>query len=241
MSDASATTSEYATPTTFREMNIYSWGFFIASIAQLYEAAAIYDYKLYDIYYRKDLFPTRIENVLAFDEDWALQTHEISAWKKMAELLTGLYGTGILLWGINQNYDNEGGFWHNVLYNYASIMRFAPIFTVYQAMQIRNAYARSTEQYSEHASEYADAATVTYRYNPFMYDPAETDTGAISFLDEDDFHHQSKLVVVMLVSVAIDHLTFHGMQQEFEVKREAYLARQEELESLAEYLESDEK
>ena len=186
MSDPSptiaATTSEmYVTPSTSREMNIFSYGFFFGSVVMVLESLDIYDYKLYDIYYRKDLFPERIEDVLAFDETWALQTKEITAWSNMAVLLAAVYGSAMTLWGINQNYDNDGGFWHNMLYRYASLARFAPIATLYQAMAIRNSYARSLEEYNIESTAYATAADLTYRYNPYMYNPSEQTSTAISY------------------------------------------------------------
>jgi hypothetical protein len=76
----SAPAQEYATPETTRDLNLYSYGFFIASCAMALEGLDIYNFKLSDIYNRRDLFPARIENVFEFDDEWALQTEEITAW-----------------------------------------------------------------------------------------------------------------------------------------------------------------
>ncbi len=230
--------ADYVQPSTTRDMNVYSYGFFFVSALMVLEGLDIYDYKLYDVDFRRDLFPKRIENVLAYDETWAKQTKEITAWTQMSELLIAVYGTAAVLFGINQNYDNEGGFWHNVYYRYASVARFAPIATIYQSLHIRDVYARSTEQFSQDASAYS---ALVYRYNPYMYDPAETDETAISYLWEEDFQRQSYLVLACLISTVVHAITFEGIKDEFLVKREAYLAKEKELESLAEYLEASEE
>jgi hypothetical protein len=167
----------------------------------------------------------------------------------MADMLIGIYGTGMLLWGINQNYDNDGGFWHNAFYRYTYAARFAPIATLYQAFQIRNSYALTAEQFAQDESRYAATYTdgsdtlysLVYRYNPYLYNPSETDEDAVSYLDETDFTRQAYLAVACLVSAAIHFVTFEGIQSEFLVKRADYLAREEELESLAEFLEKDDE
>lgn len=243
MSDPSPTPSstpdeQYVTPSTDVEMNVFSYGFFFGSLVMVLEALDIYNYKLFDIYYRRDLFPKRIENVLAYDETWALQTKEITAWSNMATMLGAIYGTAITLWGINKNFDNEGGFWHTVLYRYASLARFAPVATIYQALAIRNSYARSTEEWSENASDYN---VLPYRYNPYLYNPAETNMLLVSYIGESDFKRQTYLAVACLVSFGVHFITYDGIKYEYDLKREDYLQRQEELDTLAEYLETDDE
>jgi len=138
----------------------------------------------------------------------------------MADMLIAIYGAGMLLWGINQNYDNQGGFWHNVFYRYSYAARFAPIATLYQAFKVRDSYALTFEEYAQDETLYAESKEeggitvyeLVYRYNPYLYNPTETNEIAISYLDkEQDFTRQSYLAVACLVSVGIHFVTFTGI------------------------------
>jgi hypothetical protein len=51
---------------------------------------------------------------------------------------------------------------------------------------------------------------------------------------------QTYLTVVCLVSIGVHFVTFDGIKFEFDIKRAAYLKRQEELDTLAEYFEDEE-
>lgn len=143
MATPDASEGLFVSPLTAMPLNAYQWGFLGISAWMLMEASNIWSYKLYDIETDRAKFPKRIEGTLAYDEVWAKQTNEITAWTNAFSWLVGWYGMGTCIFTINHFYDDDGGFWHSMLYRFASVSRLAPIMTMWFSLAIRNSYARS--------------------------------------------------------------------------------------------------
>ncbi len=178
-------------------------------------------YQWYPLRIRNDNlnFPDRIENVVTHDQEWALGTREISAWTTASYLSSGLYGFGLLLWGLNMLQDNQGGRLHFYSYSWSWLLNWAPAILMFQALTINASYARDGTWYLNGIINDAEVgeSDVALDKVAWLFNPAEV-SDQYNKLDEERIRHQQMNAVAIVFTALVQYLAFPEIKATYEMR-----------------------
>jgi len=137
------------------------------------------------------MFPDRDPNPSTYtnneNEEWALGTKEIRAWRNSSYVNMAWYGVNLLAWGFNLGFDNEGGRLHYVSQSLRRLTWFALLTQITFAVNVNVAYVRTAYWFQEAVKdgENVGSAQVPTDERIWLFNPGNITPNEFDSRDQD--------------------------------------------------------
>lgn len=115
------------------------------------------------------------------DEEWALGTKEVIAWKYLRNVSGGLYGSALFFWAMNVAWGGTGNMIHTMYFLDLQVMKLAPLVTFIFLYEVERMYISTDAHWVEQATD-SDGDSNTRNQN-FLFDPAKADDNETYYND----------------------------------------------------------
>lgn len=136
-------------------------------------------------------YPARVAGTDAFDQDWAVETKEVTAWKDAGSFMLQSYAVATLLWGANFFIGNNGSTLHRVFYRFTQAFQLVPFLNLIKIYQIKSSYLINDWFSYYDALGVDNGGTVDRAEYVWLYNPNEDDETNEHYYDPTE--HNSKL------------------------------------------------
>lgn len=184
--------------------------FGVACAAGLLQGYMMYDWYPKMVKDNNTLYPDRDPNPSTYtngeNEEWALGTKEIRAWRNAAMLNLGWYGVSGLAWGLNLALDNQGGRLHFVSQKLRQLTWFSVALQIAYAVNVNVSYVRSAFWFTNAVldDQQVGAANVNTDERLWLFNPDNTTSGQFDSRDADRLsHEQQNWISIFLIAGAM--------------------------------------
>ncbi len=194
--------------------------FALNMVAQFAYGAQIYLWYPNWVKTNDELFPAPISGTCVHDEEWGLGTKEISAWTSASYWYMGAYGWASFIWMANTFTDMEGGIFHEIFYRSSQALTFAPLVTMWFALNVKKSYAATQTRFAADVASYPDASAACEQ--SWLYNDSVVDYNAYNFKSNQTGARILYMFATAILSLWTSIYAMDQIEEDFLAGREYY-------------------